>query len=118
MVSERSGKPIRASPRLRNIRNMAFEIAPMLVWLAMALSGPFKIDRDTRLVDGFLSSAYEDILGGCVVLCSLWYFPTSNVANLRALVFTLVQSPSHSHFVVSSTGRKLYPEFDRPSTSC
>ena len=44
MVSMRSEKPIimRSIPSLRSFPNVAFETVPMLVWLTMVLSRPFK----------------------------------------------------------------------------
>ena len=44
MVSMRSEKPIimRTTPSLRSFPNVAFETVPMLVWLTMVLSRPFK----------------------------------------------------------------------------
>ena len=44
MVSTRSGKPIHALPRLREV-SQTFETVPMLMWLTMSLSRPFEEDR-------------------------------------------------------------------------
>ena len=47
MVSMRSKPPIimRYTPSLRSLPNVALETVPMFVWLAMAISRPFKEDR-------------------------------------------------------------------------
>ena len=47
MVSMRAKRPIimRSIPSLRSFPNVAFETAPVFVWLTMALSRPFKEDR-------------------------------------------------------------------------
>ena len=36
---------MRSTPSLRSFPNVAFETAPMFVWLTMAISRPFKEDR-------------------------------------------------------------------------
>ena len=78
---------MRSAPSLRSFPNVAFETAPMFVWLTMALSRPIKEDRLALPLSTPFSSNRS------MVWCP-WLVPAGSVSSFST--FQIFREASHS----------------------